>query len=120
MSDKVSLSEVSHRYIRSYPTRSKLSRQDWWVDCIARVGHLSHKALDRISSVLSGLDTAIRQGNHILAKHTPLRILGLTLLEAGVSLRILHPVLVTIGLRGQVFNGVGGALGSGRTGRGKR
>ena len=43
--------------------------------------------------------------------------LWFTLLKARISLSILHPILVTIGLRGQIFHGVGWALGSCGAGR---
>ena len=84
--------------------------------------------MDRISCVFGGLDTPIREGDHILTKHAAIGILKkkkmnkmlnqiisylrFTLLKARVSLSILHTVLVTIGLRGQIFHRVGCALGS--------
>ena len=74
------------------------------IHSIARISHLCYKPLDRVSSVLGGLDTSIRESNHVLAKHTSLGILGLTLLEASLALLILHPILVTIWLGGKVFN----------------
>merc|ERR1711892_823656 len=114
------LPEVSYGYIRSHPTRSQLSRQDWRVDSIARVGDLSYKALDRISSVLSGLDTAVREGDHILAKHCSFCVPRFTFLESWFCLDILHPILVSIGLRGEIFFNIGGALGNTSTGGDKR
>jgi hypothetical protein len=43
-----------------------------------------------------------------------------TLLKASISLCILHPILVTIGLRRQIFFSIGCALGSCGTGRDER
>ena len=127
------LTKVSYWYIRSNPRRSKLARQDWRVDSISRVSHLSYIALDRISSVLCCLNTAIGKGDHILTKNCSLGILmsynqilqkfynknylRFTLLKTGLGFCILNSILIAIWLRGKFFHWIGLALGGSCTSR---
>ena len=75
--------------------------------------------MDRVSSVLCRLDTSVREGDHVLTKDASFRILRLTLLEAGLALLILYPILVPIRLGRKVFYGrrILSTLGSSGTGR---
>ena len=74
------------------------------VDRGALIGDLSNKAIDMVSCVGGGLDTAVREGDGEGASYSSISVLGLSLLEVGLGVVISHSILIGIRLRGQLLN----------------
>ena len=77
---------------------------------ILRVGDLSYVAWGRVHRVLDSLQPPIRQGHPVLPCHRACSVLALRGLEAGLALRVLHPVLEGVGLGGPQLPGGRGLL----------
>ena len=74
------------------------------VDGGALIADLSDKAVDVVGGVLGRLDPAVGQSNHVAAGDNTVGILGLSLLEVGLAVVVVHSILVGERLGGKLLN----------------
>ena len=77
----------------------------WWVDRGTLVGNLSNKSVVVVSSVGSGLDSAVRKSNHEGSSNFAFSILSFGLLEVVLGVVINDSVFIGEWLRGKFLDG---------------
>ena len=79
------------------------------VNGLARVGHVSHKAIGMIGSVGDSLNPAVRKRNGVRTIHSTAGVLGLGSLEVGFGVVVRDAIREGVGLRGLlgIFQGQG-------------
>ena len=70
------------------------------VNGLARVGHVSHKAIGMIGSVGDSLNPAVRKRNGVRTVHSTAGVLGLGSLEVGLGVVVRDAIREGVGLRG--------------------
>ena len=86
-----------------------------WVNGLARVGHVSHKAIGMIGSVGDSLNSAVRKRNGVRTVDSTAGVLGLGSLEVGLGVVVRDTIGEGVGLWGLLGVFHRGVVGRGRS-----